>query len=440
MSHWKKSLEANKYGAACHYQRGAVMPLVVIALLVLVGITALALDGAHVVLNKARLQSALDAGALSAAKVLDQTNSTTQATAAANSVFTLNATPYPELTRAVGSGLTLTTEYSSTLIPFSPGTVPAKFVRTTITGFSTVMSLAAVLGVASINVGGSAVAGPSPTLSEVCDIVPIMLCADPAQPAPLFGYQTDQILGLKKIPSSNATAADLGPGNYNLLAIGGTGASIVRSNFAGEYAACATQGQPVITEPGVAAGPVAQGLNTRFNDFSAVMAGTQAQYPPDVIGCPNAASCTNSDTQLTWKSCNGNKSGCTESVQQGNGANAITVTTASQISPSAANWQGYKARIASGSYDTPPPTGHFQRRVVAVPIGDCSSQVNGRGSVNVMGFACVFLLQPVQQSTGQIFAQIVSTCDAQGQVGPGAGTGPLPHKIQLYKSAGSPDS
>ena len=440
MSPSAKSLAVNKLAGAWRTQRGAVVPLVVIALLVLIGITALALDGAHVVLNKARLQSALDAAALSAAKVLDQTNSTVQATAAANSVFTLNATPYPELTRAVGTGLTMTTEYSSTLIPFAAGTAPPKFVRTSITGFATVMSLAAVLGVASINVGGSAVAGPSPTLSQVCDIVPIMLCASSAQPGPLYGYQIDQILGLKKIPSSGAQATDLGPGNYNLLSIGGTGAALVRSNFAGSYSSCATTGQPVITEPGVAAGPVAQGLNTRFNDFSAVMAGTQAQYPPDVIGCPNAASCPSSDTQLTWKSCNGNTSGCTESVQQGNGANAITVTTASQISPSAANWQGYKARAASGSYDTPPPTGHFQRRVVAVPVGDCSSAVNGRGNVNVLGFACVFMLQPVQQSTGQIFAQIVSTCDAQGQVGPGAGTGPLPHKIQLYKSAGSPDS
>jgi putative Flp pilus-assembly TadE/G-like protein len=440
MPPFHNSLEASSFGGACRRQRGAVVPLVVIALLALVGITALALDGAHVVLNKARLQSALDAAALSAAKVLDQTNSTAQATTAANSVFSLNATPYPELTRAVGNGLTLTTEYSSTLIPFTAGTVPAKFVRTKITGFSTVMSLASVLGVASINVGGSAVAGPSPTLNNVCDIVPIMLCADASKPSPLFGYQTDQILGLKKVPSSNAQATDLGPGNYNLLSIGGNGASLVRSNFAGSYAGCATQGQPVITEPGVAAGPVAQGINTRFNDFSAVMGGTQAQYPPDVIGCPNAASCTNSDTQLTWKSCNGNQSGCTESVQQGNGANAITVTTASQISPSAANFQGYTARVKAGNYDTPPPTGHFQRRVVAVPIGDCSTAVNGKGSVNVLGFACVFFLQPVQQSTGQIFAQIASTCDAQGQVGPGAGTGPLPHKIQLYKSAGSPDS
>lgn len=435
-----KNSAANRSGGAPHRQRGAVMPLVVIALLALIGITALALDGAHVVLNKARLQSALDAAALSAAKVLDQTNSTTQATAAADSVFTLNATPYPELTRAVGTGLTMSTQYSSTLIPFTAGTTPAKFVRTQITGFSTVMSLAAVLGLSSINVGGSAVAGPSPSINQVCDIVPIMLCASSAAPAPLYGYSVDQILGLKKVPSSGAQGTDLGPGNYNLLALDSVGAATVRSNFGGSFSACATTGQPVTTEPGVAAGPVAEGLNTRFNDFSGPMRGTQAQYPPDVIGCPNAANCTSSQTQLTWQTCNNNQSGCTESVQQGSGANAITVTTASQISPSAASWAGYNARAAAGAYDTAPPTGHFQRRVVAVPLGDCSAAVNGRGSVNVLGFACVFFLQPVQQSTGQIFAQIVSSCDAHGQVGPGAGTGPLPHKIQLYKSAGSPDS
>src|SRR6266478_1067582 len=126
---------------------GATLVLVVVGMVALIAMAGLALDTAHVLLNKSRLQSALDAAALAAAKVLDQTASTDQATAAAGSVFTLNVTPYPELQNAVNGGLALTTQYSSTLNPFAAGTVPAKFVRASITGFATPMSLISVLGI-----------------------------------------------------------------------------------------------------------------------------------------------------------------------------------------------------------------------------------------------------------------------------------------------------
>src|SRR6266571_1941655 len=122
-------------------ERGATLVLVVIGMLALIAMAGLALDTAHVLLNKSRLQSAVDAAALAAAKSLDQSASTSTATTAAGSVFTLNLAQYPELQNQVNGGLALVTQYSSTLIPFSPGTAPAKFVRTSVTGFTTQMSL-----------------------------------------------------------------------------------------------------------------------------------------------------------------------------------------------------------------------------------------------------------------------------------------------------------
>ena len=79
---------------------------------------------------------------------------------------------------------------------------------------------------------------------------------------------------------------------------------------------------------------------------------------------------------------------------------------------------------------------------IAAPIGDCSTQVNGRGSVNVLGFACLFLLQQVSQGGQQVlYAQVLQSCDAGGRPGVGTGPGnPGPVVIELYKSAGSPDS
>jgi hypothetical protein len=402
------------------------MVLVVVGLLALIAIAGLAIDTAHVLLNKSRLQSALDAAALAAAKVLDQTASTTKAGTAANSVFTLNVAQYPELRRAVGSGLTLTMQYSSTLNPFNAGTTPALFVRASIAGFRTTMSLASVLGITSINVAGSAVAGPSPPLQQACNIVPIMMCGTAAAGAPLYGYAADQVLGLNQV--AGTSSAGLGPGNYNLLAVGGSGAATVRTNFAGDYGSCASIGKAVTTEPGVAAGPVTQGWNTRFNIYGAGL--SAAQYPPDVI---NSAA---HQTNLTGDTGTGIKQGGTTITGPngvgGAGAGALTF-----------NWSKYNALQPSGPYDTQPlPNGPaaFQRRVVAAPIGDCSTAVNGQGSVNVLGFGCIFLLQTVNQGGKQVlYAQVLKACDAGGR--PGAGTGAFgPHVIELYKSAGSPDS
>ena len=56
-------------------QRGIVAVLVTVGLLALLAMVGLALETGHLVLNKSRLQSTVDAAALAAAKVLDQTGS-----------------------------------------------------------------------------------------------------------------------------------------------------------------------------------------------------------------------------------------------------------------------------------------------------------------------------------------------------------------------------
>lgn len=53
-------------------QRGAVTIIIVIALLAILMMAALVLDGGHMLLNKTRLQNAVDAAALSGAKTLSQ--------------------------------------------------------------------------------------------------------------------------------------------------------------------------------------------------------------------------------------------------------------------------------------------------------------------------------------------------------------------------------
>jgi hypothetical protein len=397
--------------------------LVVIGMLALLAMAGLAVDTAHVLLNKSRLQSALDAAALAAAKSLSQSTDTTVADKAAGDVFTLNYLgQYPELQSAVAGGLKLTTEYSSTLIPFNAGTSPALFVRASIAGFATQMSLISVLGITSMNVAGSAVAGPSPPLATACNIVPVFVCADTTVgTAPLFNFQVGQVLGLNLSAGSTST---IGPGNYGLLSIGGNGANLVKDNLAGDYANCASVNNSVPTEPGVAAGPVADGINTRFNVYKGGL--SSSTYPPDPV---NSAAHQTSLTQAA----NG------DVMQDATDISTITPAS-SQAAALTFNYSNYN----TASYDSTVPPAVPKRRVLAVPLGNCTGLANGKNSVTVSGFACVFLLQALGNgaNNNEIFAQITSGCDANGVPGAGGGGGPTtgPFTIELYKSAGSPDS
>jgi Flp pilus assembly protein TadG len=397
-------------------ERGATLVLAVVGMLALIAMAGLALDTAHVLLNKSRLQNALDAAALAGAKGLALSANTGTATTYASANFALNVAQYPELKRA---NVSLKTEFSTTLNPFTPGAA-GPFVRASVAGFTTQMSLVAVLGINSMNVAGSAVAGPSPALTTACNIVPVVMCSNTAAGPPLFGYTKDQVVGLNQTAGNAGT---IGPGNYGLLALGGNGANNVRNNLAGSYAACATIGPGgVPTEPGVAAGPVSDGINTRFNQYKATL--TATQYPPDII---------NTTAHQTSPSLQG--TGITVTTPAGQPA------TASNIS---FNYSNYTTLQKAGTYDTQPlPSGTaaFDRRILAVPLGDCTGLATGSSKVKINGFACLFLLQHLGlgANANTIYGQIISGCNATGTTGPGAGT-TGPFTIELYKSAGSPDS
>jgi hypothetical protein len=113
-------------------QGGAIIVLIAIAMLAILAMGGLALDGSHMFLNKARLQNSVDSAALAAAKVLDQTGDEARARTAVASLLGLNAQAAgnQELNGSLsGGGLNVTVEFSRTLQPFSPGTSPAEYVR-----------------------------------------------------------------------------------------------------------------------------------------------------------------------------------------------------------------------------------------------------------------------------------------------------------------------
>lgn len=375
-------------------QRGVTTVIVAIALLALLGISGLALDMGHAFVNNTRLQNAVDAGALSGAKVLSQTGDQTAATDAARATFSENATDHGNDELAVIPDSDVIVEFSDQLIPFTPGGTDPEYVRVRVNNFTLESFLIQVLGFADKPVAASAVAGPSPQLAEACDLIPVMVCGDPDADPPLYGYTAGQDVVLK---SPAPGAEEIGPGNFQLIALGGTGGNVVRQNMAGGYDDCLIAGEPVLTEPGNEVGPVAQGLNTRFGDYQGGM--SPDEYPPDLVTDAGGAGYPDTYTD-------------------------------------------YTADYAIPDYDEP-SIGEAERRVVSLPIVDCSEAALGRTDMPYLDLACFFLREPATHSgsTQEIHGEFLDGgCATGGVPGPDPGTGIGPFIIQLYENSDSLDS
>ena len=394
------------------------MVFVVCGLLALLLMAGLALDVGHATLNKARLQNATDAAALSAAKMLDSTRNTILASTAALTAFgnNANASGDQELAAAYANGagsVRVAVQYSATLPPFVAGSPTGPYVRVVATGFTRPTWLASLAGIRQMTVTATAVAGPSPTINTACDIVPLLVCGTPG--VANFGYTIDQPWVLKQ--SAPGSPSEVGPGNFQLIQLGGSGANVVRQNLAGTYSACASTGNTVQTQPGNETGPTAQGLNTRFGDYTGPMGGTESQYPPDVI-----------------------------TTQQ---SPALTVGGSGPPYPVVGNitfgYEQYQAQLQAGgpyNYAPTPGPGVVGRRILQVPVGNCSGTAGGSTTVPVIGFACFFLLQEETQkgNSSYILGEFEGNCTVNGVPGPAPTTGPGPYIIQLYHDPGSGDS
>jgi Flp pilus assembly protein TadG len=405
-------------------QRGITLVLIAIAMLALIAIAGLALDVGHLVENQAQLQATVDAAAISAAKSLDDTTSTPLATAAALNVFATNAAQDTDLAAA---GVTPTIEFSSTANPFAAGSAPAQYVQVDATGVGIPAMLSSALGFNVFNLSAHAVAGPSPTLSNACNVTPLMMCGTaPAPATPVYGYYVGQIIALQL--SSGTPQATLG--NYLTLS---SGVNSEDQDFAGGYANCSAVGTSDSTGTGTVPVLVAEGLDTRFDEY---LAGdvSSAAYPPDVIttqppiGDPNRLQCTDATCQTIV-----------------NGAG--TVITNSSQDPTYSYEGMYLPSVLAGNYNFPPAPGGigvFNRRVLAVPVGDCTQSTPAGGPVPVLGFACIFTLQDVDATgdptTGQVFGEVLQSCQVNGTPGPTPNNAPGAYSIQLYHVAGSPQS
>ncbi|MDH3645825.1 MAG: Tad domain-containing protein [Gammaproteobacteria bacterium] len=427
----KHRLRKYSFTAPPKRQEGVIVVIVALGAVALLGAAGLAFDVGHIILSKTRLQNSVDAAALSGAKeIIVSSGDITLATAAARNTFFRNAeaSGNHDMLEYYNGGGAVDVEFSATLYPFAPGTTPPEFVRVRVATMPLDTWIVSAIGITEKSVAATAVAGPSPPLgpeSDACNLAPMMVCGDPASPEGThFGYALHDVQVLKT--SSTHGNFEVGPGNFQLIRLDdGQGGADVRDAMAGTYGGCLSASEDIETEPGNTIGPVAQGFNTRFGQYSGAMNSLpdpEGLYPPDVITTENTV-----DIQFDAEG---------------------HVTT--QVGELDFNHTMYTAASAGGPYDyapAPAGLGHFERRVLAVPVGDCTETTSGHGFVPLLGYACFFMLQKVSQqgNDAHIYGQFIENCRAYGTPGPqpgggGGATGVGPIVIQLYEDPDSTDS
>ncbi|MBA4501415.1 pilus assembly protein TadG-related protein [Marinobacterium marinum] len=437
-------------------QQGAVMVLVVVALLALIAMAGLAMDGGHLLLNKTRLQNAVDAAALSAARTVadfpeDTSLATIHAAAETSALATflsnLGLADNHELQQAYGEGETpLKVEFSTTLNPFTDAADGSPYVRVTALNLPLEVWLLQVVGFADKEVSASAVAGPIGLNANTCDLLPILACgcdsngtATPDNPADdcgpddgnYFGYvdngnnDISSLDDVSVIKLAGGSGTDVGPGNFRLLRLDGTGGGDLREALAGTANQCSSIGddQAADTEPGNKSGPVGQGLNTRLGIYSGPIGPDQA--PADVVVDYDG------DNRLVLDGLDGN------------GRPIVHRADGSTSTEGLFDYQDYldSPAYADGCLDGEA----CGRRELVLPIGDCTGTTTGTSQdVYIYTVGCFFLMQDVGVGgDAEVFGQFYSESEGCDAIGTFTSTPADPNtvfKIVLFRDTDSGDS
>ncbi|WP_223532439.1 pilus assembly protein TadG-related protein [Pseudomonas sp. BF-R-30] len=423
-------------------QEGSVSALMAFALAAMFMVAGLALDVSHMLLNKTRLQNAVDAAALSGAKTLSQmeggasivTISTATRTAALNTLMqNANAAGNSELATAMdGNEVTFATvklsnQLDGTTFDYPAPTPDAKYVQVevqtySLTGFF--WNFVQTPGFGSLGakaVSATATAGPSPT--SPCDLAPLMVCGDPSQYDPsadmFWGFQFGDLQVLKT--GAGKPSDNMSPGNYQLLDFG-SGGNAVREDMAGGGKVCRNVGDEVQTAPGNKAGPTSQGLNTRFGIYDGGQISASA-YPPDLVTTSSTPAITDDGTGPKYQN---------KAITSNNG----DLTADGNAMLDYNDWRASVAACVAAPGGDCKANGVFERRMLKIVVGDCTDRQNGSTSIPVLGFGCYFVVQPMSSGgqNSEIFGQFVKECEGDNVAGPSSPTDFGPQIIQLYKT------
>jgi hypothetical protein len=259
-------------------ERGSVLALSAVGMLAFLLAAGLCVDVSHFYVVNAELQNAADAAALAGASALNRkpegiTRAVTRATDEIWNNYDFNnkeAVVNPaDVTFAVNFG----GPYMSAEAAKAAGTVEnIRFVKVVVPPKAVGVFFAQLaLKTDSVDLSREATAGMSMSPNVFCDWIPLAVIEDPLDPLIKTHTYT-----LRAAPQNSVSS-----GNYQILAVNGRGGSATREDIARGIKECASPGDVYTkdTKPGVSAGPVRQGMNTRFDDYAAGM--DPSEFPPD---------------------------------------------------------------------------------------------------------------------------------------------------------------
>ncbi len=329
-------------------ERGSILATSALGMLSLLLAVGLGVDISHLYLAKNELQNAADAAALAGASGLDFsplgiTRATNRAVAEmnkyefdnddvgftdANVRFAANLSAFDN----GGTGMDSIQASSTTNAP------TIRFVKVTTPQSPVNIAFVSMVTGNSLDLTANAVAGVSVPLTSFAGYLPVSVVDDDLLSTILPG----QMYTFRGSPQDSVS-----PGNYQILAIDGSGASDDRTGLASGVRNVVGPGGYVDTKPGVSSGAVRQGINTRFDDYAAGL--DPAVYPPDT------------------------------NIKEG-----IT----------------YAQYLAGSPSQSPQHDGVHGRRVVLIPIVKQSQFDGGRTTIQIDHFGAFFLRSKVSGGNG----------------------------------------
>ena len=366
-----------------HGERGSVLAASALGMLSLILAVGLGVDVTHLYLAKNELQNAADSAALAGASGLNFTPSgiskaTALATEKMNSYKFQNTEVefLPEHVRFArnfsdfASGGDFNQAAAS-----APGIVQdIKFVKVVTPASPVNITFASMVLGSSFNIWAEAVAGVSVPLNVFAGYLPAFVVDD----------DVATILPGNMYTFRGGPQSSVAPGNFQLLAIDGSGAADDRTGLGSGVQNVVGPGGYVDTKPGISSGAVRQGVNTRFDDYGSTM--DPVDFPPD----------TNVKEDITY---------------------AQYLDT-------------------NGPKQEPTHAGVDNRRVVLIPIVKVSQLDNGRTNVQIDRFGAFFLRSKVQ-GNGDLQAEYIGigVVVGSGEYDPTGTTNPGPpiRKPVLYK-------
>ncbi|HKO95577.1 MAG TPA: pilus assembly protein TadG-related protein [Pyrinomonadaceae bacterium] len=377
-------------------ERGSVLAMSALGMLSMLLAVGLGVDISHFYLVKGELQNAADAAALAAASSINSNPSgivegTTRAVTAMNK-HEFNSTGVTFARSDVQWAVNLDGPYMSEAMASTPlQSKTIRFAKVTTPSTPVGVSFSAMVLGGSKSLSATATAGLSIPLNVFCNFIPLSVLIDD---------DTSLLVPGQVYTIRANTGGSPSPGNYQILAVAGRGGVEVEFGIGAGVDACGEAGEvySVDTKPGLTAGKVRKGINTRFDDYQ----GSQLDpnlYPPD----------TNVKENITWKE---------YSKYLGCGRPGAI----------ACNSQYVKA---------PAHAGIDNRRVVLIPLVKVSEYDQGRDVVRFFRFGAFFLRTKAGGGNGgDIQAEYIEDRLAIGEGGydpTGAAGDPLLAAPVLYR-------